>query len=233
MVQERLVGPDHQHAVAFEPVPLGVEQVGDAMQRDDGLSGSGATFDHQHSGVIEPDDLVLFGLDCRHDVAHPVTARRADRREQRRVATFAGTGTAQDLIGEIEHLTPASVELAAPPHVLRARRGGDIERARGRRPPIEQQRLVFVLLVENADPADVQMLVRNGVQPTETQPVVRHVEPLHRSGQRPHFGIAFHECPAHLQVDGAQQRRVVVTLQSRPLDVEPRVELGHVALFVP
>ena len=29
--------------------------------------------DHQHLGVIEPDDLVLLGLDRRHDVAHPVT----------------------------------------------------------------------------------------------------------------------------------------------------------------
>jgi hypothetical protein len=33
----------------------------------------GAEGDHQHLGVIEPDDLVLLGLDRRHDVAHPVT----------------------------------------------------------------------------------------------------------------------------------------------------------------
>jgi LuxR family maltose regulon positive regulatory protein len=30
-----------------------------------------AALDHQHLGVIEPDDLVLVGLDRRHDVAHP------------------------------------------------------------------------------------------------------------------------------------------------------------------
>jgi hypothetical protein len=31
---------------------------------------------HQHLGVIEPDDLVLLGLDRRHDVAYPVTTAR-------------------------------------------------------------------------------------------------------------------------------------------------------------
>jgi hypothetical protein len=32
--------------------------------------------DHQHLGVIERDDLVLLGLDRRHDVAYPVTTAR-------------------------------------------------------------------------------------------------------------------------------------------------------------
>ena len=82
VVQERRVGPDHEHTMAFHPLPLGVEQVRDAVQRHHGLPGARATLDHQHPWVIEPDDLVLFGLDRRHDVAHPVTARRVDRREQ-------------------------------------------------------------------------------------------------------------------------------------------------------
>ena len=68
--------------MAFDPLPLGVEQVRDAVQRHHGLPGARATLDHQHPRVIEPDDLVLLGLDRRHDVAHTVTARRVDRREQ-------------------------------------------------------------------------------------------------------------------------------------------------------
>ena len=162
--------------------------------------------------MIEPDDLVLFGLDRRHDVAHPVTARRVDRREQGGVSTRGAVSSrihiraAEDLVGEIDHVPPAGVELAAPPHVLWAGGGGDVERARCRRPPIEQQRFVLVLLVEQADAADVGMFARNGVQPTETQPVVRHVQPLHLSGQRTHLGIPFHEGPAILEVDGAPQR---------------------------
>ncbi len=68
--------------MAFDPLPLGVEQVRDAVQRHHGLPGARANLDHQHPRVIEPDDLVLLGLDRRHDVAHTVTARRVDRREQ-------------------------------------------------------------------------------------------------------------------------------------------------------
>ena len=81
-LQERRVGPHHQHTVAFDPLPLGVEQVCDAMQCHHRLPGTRAALDHQHPRVIEADDLVLFGLDRRHDVAHPVAARRVDRREQ-------------------------------------------------------------------------------------------------------------------------------------------------------
>jgi len=134
--------------------------------------------------VIEPDDPVLLGLDRRHDVAHPVTARRVDRREQGRVPPLAAARAAEHLVGEIDHLAPARVELAAPTHVLRGRGGGDVERARRRCPPIQQHWFVVVLLVEEADPADVRMVARKGVQPAETQPVVRDVQPLHLFGRR-------------------------------------------------
>ncbi len=79
--EEGGVRPDHQHPVAFDPLPLGVQQVRDAVQRHHGLPGARAPLDHQHAGVVVPDDLVLLGLDRRHDVAHPLTARRIDRRE--------------------------------------------------------------------------------------------------------------------------------------------------------
>ncbi len=80
VVQECGVWPDHEHAVAFHALALGVEQVCDAVQCHHGLPGARATLDHQYPWVIEPDDLVLFGLDRRDDVAHALTARRVDRR---------------------------------------------------------------------------------------------------------------------------------------------------------
>jgi hypothetical protein len=49
---------------------------------------------------MKPDDLVLLGLDRCHYVAHPITARRVDRREQRRVPLLATTGTTEHLVGE-------------------------------------------------------------------------------------------------------------------------------------
>jgi hypothetical protein len=135
----------------------------------------------------------------------------------------SSTGAPEDLVGEVEQSTPAGMELAAPTHVLRGCGSGDVKRACRRRPPIKQQRLVVAVLVENADPADVQTFVRNAVQPTETQPAVRHVQPVHLFGQRAHVGIPCHECPAILEVDGAPQRRAVPTLHTRALGVEPRV----------
>ena len=140
--------------------------------------------------------------------------------------SLATAGPAEDLVGEIDDLSPARVELAAAPHVLRAGGGGDVERARCGRSPVEQQRFVIVLLVEDADPADVGMLARKGVQPTETQPVVRDVQPLHLLGQRTDLGIPFDEC-RHL-LDRAPQSRRVAVLHPRPLGVEPRVQPGHV-----
>ena len=153
--EERRIGADHEHAVAFHPLALGVEQVRDAVQRHHGLPGARTALDHQHPLVIQPDDLVLLGLDRRDDVAHPLTTRRVDRGEQRGIPSLATAGTAEDLVGEIDHLAPARVELAAAPHVLRTCCGGDVERACCGRTPIEQQRFVIVLAIENADPADV------------------------------------------------------------------------------
>ena len=116
-----------------------------------------------------PDDAVLFGLDGCDDVAHPVTARRVDRREQGCVAAVvasAPSGRPSTSSVKSTTSTPAGVELAAPAHVLRAGGGGHVERARCRRPPIEQQRFVLVLLVEQADAADVGAVRPTG-RPTD------------------------------------------------------------------
>lgn len=154
-----------------------------------------------------------------------IPSRRVHRREQGCIPLLATSGAAEDLVGEIDHLPPARVELVAPAHLLRGRGGGDVERAPPA-PPIHQQRFVIVLLIEDADPADVEVFAQNSVQPTETQPVVRHVQPSHLFGQREHFGIPFYKYVAILGVGGAAQRRRVPAFHSRTFGVQPCVERG-------
>jgi hypothetical protein len=67
--------------MAFDPLALGVEQVRHAVQCHDSLAGARPTLDHQHTRMVEPDDFVLLRLDRRDDVAHPLSARRVDRRQ--------------------------------------------------------------------------------------------------------------------------------------------------------
>ncbi len=112
--------------------------------------------------MVKSDDLVLLGLDGRHDVAHPLTAGCADSSQQGGVGRAANLVAvaqfAEDLVGEVKDPAPAGVELAAPADALGVCRGGRVERARRRRPPIEQQRFVFVALVEQPDASDVGAL---------------------------------------------------------------------------
>lgn len=234
VVQERLVGTDHQHAVALEARPLGVEQVGHAVQRHHGLARSRAAFDHQHPGVVEPDDLVLLGLDGGYDVAHPVTAGRVDRRQQRGVAVPAavdGIRAAQHLVGEVDQETSPGVELPAAAHALGVRGGGDVERPRRGGAPVEQQRIVVGALVEDAEPADVEPLTGDGVETPEAQSVVGHLQALLLFGQRTYLDIAFQQGGALPVVPGPAQRGAVAVLEPRALAVQPGVELGDIALL--
>jgi hypothetical protein len=155
VVQERRVGAYDEYTVAFDPLALRIEQVGDAVQRHHRFAGAGSALDYQHPGMVEPDDLVLLGLDRRDDVAHALPTRRIDRGQQCVIPASLTGGTAEDLVGEVDDPSSAGMELAAQTHVLRCRSGRDIERASSGRPPIEQQRFVFVVLVENSDAADV------------------------------------------------------------------------------
>jgi hypothetical protein len=156
----------------------------------------------------------------------PPCSRRGDRREQGGITARVAPRAPQYLVGELDQPAPAGMELAAPPHVLRAGGGRDVERARGRRPPIQQQRFVLVRSVVQADPPDIGDLARHRVQPAETQCVVRHVQSLHLSGQRPDLGIT-------VQQRGAvsAQGRVVFPLGPGAFGIEPGVELVHVGLF--
>ena len=51
-------GPDHQDAGLLEPLPVGVEQVGGAVQPDRGLAGAGRAL-HADRGVQTGPDQVV------------------------------------------------------------------------------------------------------------------------------------------------------------------------------
>ena len=136
---------------------------------------------------------------------------------------FCAVRAPEYLVGEIDHVSTACVELTASTHVLRVGSGGNVERARCRRPPIEQHRFVVVVRIEKADSADVRSLTSQRVQPAEAQAVVGYVQPLHLFGKRAHLCIAFHECFAVSAQSGA-----VPALDSGALRIEACVEPLHI-----
>ncbi|SLH76281.1 Uncharacterised protein [Mycobacteroides abscessus subsp. abscessus] len=162
------------------------------MQGDDGLAGAGTAFDDQDAGVVEADDLVLFGLDGGDDVAHTRAARGVHRGEQGRVGALVAARAAEDLVGEGDDLPAPGVELAAAAHVLRVGGGGDVEGAGGGGSPVEQQGFELVVLVVEADAADVVAFAGDGVQAAEAQAVVGHAEALDLPGEGADFHVPLH-----------------------------------------
>ena len=67
------------------------------------------------------------------------------------------------------------------PDALGRRRGRGVEGPGGGRAPVHQQRAVLVVLVEEAEPADVADLTVVGVQPAERETVLSGPERSRRS----------------------------------------------------
>ena len=74
-------------------------------------------------------------------------------------------------------------------------RGGEVERPRGGRPPVDQQLVVVAVVVEDPDPADVAAVAVVEVEPAEAQTVLAASSwAIRRTGRRadPHkrvFGV--------------------------------------------
>jgi hypothetical protein len=178
--QEGGVGPHDEHAAPRQPVAVGVEQVRGAVQGHRGLAGAGPALHHQHARRLRPDDRVLLGLDRGDDVAHPAGAPRVDGGEQGGLAGQpAGLGDRGGVV-EVQHLVvdggdlaAAGAQVAPAPDALRRCGGGRVERPGRGRPPVHQQRLVLVVLVEQPQPPDVAALAVLHVEPAEGEPVLR------------------------------------------------------------
>ena len=238
VAQERGVRADDQHAAAGEPVAVGVEQVGRAVQGHRGLAGARTALHHEHPGRRGPDDAVLLGLDRRDDVAHPPGPPGGDRRHQGRLAREAGAAAGRGRVVEVEHLVVDRQDLAAagaqvPPaaHPLGRGRGGGVERLRRGRAPVHQQRLVVVLLVEQAQPPDVAPLPRLRVEPPERQAVLGRAQGREPVGVHRRSRVALGE-----RLRGAHglvvQHRLEPPRRVGPALVEPAVEHRDVTALV-
>ena len=142
VAEEHAVRADHEHALVLEREAMGVEQVGGAVQGDDGLAGAGAALDDEHAGLRRADDLVLLGLDRGDDVAERAGAAALERGEQRRVAAQRRTGVGIVAVGHqpvvvADAEVPAAEQLvleAEHASVPRRRSGAGAARPIGSRP---------------------------------------------------------------------------------------------------
>ena len=130
-----------------------------------------------------------------------------------------------------DDLAAPRAQVPAAAHALGRRGGGGVERLRRGRAPVHQQRLVLVLLVEQAQPPDVAPLPRLGVEPPERQAVLggaQRGEPVgvHRGG-----GVALGQ--RLRRADGlVVQHRLEPARGVGAALVEPVVEHGDVAPLV-
>ena len=75
---------DEQHAApAMAEAGIGVEQVGGAVQGDDGLARARTAVDDERAARSGADDRVLVGLDGAEHVAHPGRPAAAQARDER------------------------------------------------------------------------------------------------------------------------------------------------------
>ncbi len=184
VAEEPGVRAHDQHAPLGQAFALGVEQVGDAVQRDGGLAGAGTALHDQDAGVVEADDLVLLDLDRGDDVAHDLLARRVQRGRQRDAVQ------PQLVVVEVLQAAAAGVEVPPPGQSFGDGGGRHVERAGGGGAPVREQGLVLVLLVEQPHPADVGAGAVDVVGAAEAEPVVGDPQPAELVGQRPHGHLA-------------------------------------------
>ena len=162
VAQEDGVGAHEEHPLRSEALPVRVEEVGRAVERDGRLARPGAALDDEHAGQLGPDRLVLLDLDRGDDVGHAPGAGPVDRREQRALAHDREPGRArglrvEHLVVETDQVAPVArprVEVAAPHHAERGDGRRPVERLGDGRPPVDDERRL--LLVEDGDAPDVE-----------------------------------------------------------------------------
>ena len=159
--QVRLVRTDEQHpAPAVTESRVGVEEVGRAVQGDDGLAGARAAVDDECTARPGSDDRVLVGLDGAEDVAHPWRPAAAQAGDEgglvvERCVSFESVRR--------EHLVPVVADPPARPaepasadQSHRVAVGGAEVRLCGRRAPVDQQPTTRA--VGEAESSDVNRL---------------------------------------------------------------------------
>ena len=140
------------------------QEVRGAVQGDRGLAGAGAALHDQRLVDRRTDDDVLLGLDRGDDLAHRTRPGGADL-GQHRIRDAGGdvgrVGVVEMLVEVGGHLALGEREPPAEHDAERIDRGGAVERRRDRCPPVDDDRVVLVVLDVAA--ADVPPLDRAAV----------------------------------------------------------------------
>ncbi|MFD9739497.1 hypothetical protein [Umezawaea sp. NPDC059074] len=183
------------------------------MQRNSRLPSPRPPFHHQHTRMVEPNDLVLLNLNSRNDVPHDLFTRRVQRRSQR--------NTIQRQLIVVKIVQPPPPRTKVPPlhQPLRRSSRGHVERPSGRRPPIGQQRLIPIGFVEQPDPPDVRPTTVDMIGPPEAQPVISDPQPTQLIGQGPHIDLPLPPLRRHIPQSPLQR-----TQRHNPLPVELLVQ---------
>ena len=201
-----LVRTDEQHAAPTVTEPwVGVQEVGSAVQGDDGLARARTAVDDERAAGPSADDGVLVGLDGAEHVSHPgrpVAAQAGDERGlvvERRAALEPGRGV---------HLVPVVADPAAGPAVPAAARqahrvgvGRPEERLGRGRAPVDQQSPARA--VGETEASDVRGLAVVGADHvSEAQVQAEATQGAQASGQPVDLQIAVHR----LLADAAGRR---------------------------
>ena len=159
--QVGLVRTDEQHAApAVTQARIGVQQVGGAVQGDNGLSGTRTAVDDESAAGSGADDGVLVRGDGAEHVAHPGRPAAAQAGDEGGLVVERGVPV-KPVRGE--HLVPVVADPAAGPAVPAAAGqahrvgvGRGEERLGRRGPPVDQQPVTRA--VPEAKPSDVHGL---------------------------------------------------------------------------
>ena len=147
VVHERRVRPDDEHAPQL--LAMRIEEPRRAMQADRGLPRTGAALHDERAVRLRRDQPVLIRLDRRDDVAHPSLTPAVELLEQEvRHRRTLDRGAVERLVGDVDD--PPPVRAVSPPlrHALRIGGRRRIERTRGRRLPVDDERLRLLVLTQ-------------------------------------------------------------------------------------
>ncbi len=209
MLGERGRRPHDEDAAALEPFTVLVQQVGDPVERHDGLAGPGPTGDDQRARRRRPDDPVLVGLDGGHDVtevAGPDAGeggeQRALPRDRRDPEGLRRVGV-QHLVVEVVDPTSTGGQRPATGDPVGAGRRRPVEGPGGGRSPVDEEHVTG--LVDDRHPSDVEVIAVGQVEPTEGE----RLDVAEGQAGRPHGVVVGGHVPLEHGLEGAAPRLAV------------------------
>ena len=219
VVHEGRVRPDDEHAP--QPLAMRVEEPGRAVQPDGRLAGAGTALHDERAFGLGRDQPVLVRLDRGDDVAHPHVAAAVELLEQEvGDARALDRAAVQRLVGDVGQAPALGAEAAPLADAVRLLRRRRVEGPRGGRLPVDDQRLVLVVVHPAA--ADVERPRRPvDREPPEDEPALGVLEGAH-APLRPRL---------HVQRGPLGGHRLLGTRDRRPHALELVVGVVDVGLL--